>query len=122
MSKKLNAKFNINGLEWELVDNKGTSKKLQTDPALTTLGKACNAELKIRMHRDLDDELYKQSLIHELVHAFIFSYGVHIPKGLSEDELEEIMCDFYGSHGSDIMRIANTLYEMHLENKAKYKY
>ena len=57
-------------------------------------------EKKIFLHKD--DIMINASLRHELVHAFIFSYG-HTVEG------NEAMCDFFGVHGDEIIDLTNQI-------------
>lgn len=52
---------------------------------------------------DLSYEQSKQTLIHELTHAFMYVYGFgHI----TEQVPLEIMCDFVGCYAEEIVKIA----------------
>jgi hypothetical protein len=44
----------------------------------------------------------RSSITHELVHAFLFSYGNTV-------EGEEQMCDFFAVHGEEIMRLTRMI-------------
>jgi hypothetical protein len=46
----------------------------------------------------------RATVTHELVHAFLFSYGNTV-------EGEEQMCDFFGVHGDEIMRLTDEIME-----------
>lgn len=45
----------------------------------------------------------RQTLIHELTHAVIFSYGHHVEYD------EETVCNFIGSHFEEIGKLANKI-------------
>lgn len=51
-------------------------------------------------------ELVRQAVIHELVHAFVFSFGVHL---VANEKTEEPVCDFMGSHLDEIYMTANKI-------------
>lgn len=59
---------------------------------------------QIYIHMDLSIEQQKQTLIHELTHAFMHVYGFG---EITEEIPIEIMCDFMGCYAEDIVSIAN---------------
>lgn len=55
----------------------------------------------ILIDKDLSVERKRKTLIHELVHAFINSYGFN-----DYDFKEENVCYFFETYGDDILKIA----------------
>ncbi len=56
----------------------------------------------ISIRKGMSLQTTRETVIHELVHAFIFAYGYHV-------ESEEAMCDFFGAQGDEIIRIADQI-------------
>ena len=73
-------------------------KKMNPDPNSYNFGLTEYKELLISIM------VTRSTLIHELVHAFMFSYG-HTVEG------EEAMCDFFGVHGDEIIDLTNQIIE-----------
>ena len=48
----------------------------------------------------------RQTVIHELIHAFSFSFGVHL---VANEKTEELVCDFMGSHLDEIYTTTNKI-------------
>lgn len=106
--------FKINGLPWKLFDVDRDNKKLKIDDK-PYFGITRFQDLEIYVDKTLVNELYRQTLIHELIHAFTFSYGVHL---LANEETEESICDFMGAHFDEILAVTNQAYNFHLKEKA----
>lgn len=105
--------FEINGLKWKLLDVDANSERLKVD------GKDCFGvtryrSLEICIDREQPKELYRQVLIHEIVHAFTFSFGVHL---VANEETEESVCDFAGAHFDEIMKTVNLAFDFHMEER-----
>ena len=60
----------------------------------------------IYIDKTLQPAQVKQVLCHEIVHAFMFSYGVI----LSYDE-EEMVAEIISEYGEQIMRLTNFIYD-----------
>ena len=58
----------------------------------------------IYINKNSSDEQKRQTLIHELTHAFMHVYGFG---SITEQIPVEIMCDFIGCYGDEIISIAN---------------
>ena len=89
-------KFKLNCIDWELIIVP------QNDPRLTLDGCACYGVTNIReqtiyIDGSLSKIVFKQTVIHELIHAFKWSYGVHFPTS-DEEDIDESLCDFMGAH------------------------
>lgn len=61
-------------------------------------------EQEIYINSGLSIQQERQTLIHELTHAFMEVYGFG---AIKEDIPIEIMCDFIGCYGDDIIKVAN---------------
>jgi hypothetical protein len=99
-------RIRINGLNWTVQNVAREDDRLILDDSVC-LGITYCKDLNIFMDEELPITLYRQTLIHELVHAFIFSFGVHVIA--DEDDTEEFICDFIGAHLDDIYRLTNKI-------------
>ena len=61
-------------------------------------------EQEIYINSELSVQQERQTLIHELTHAFMHAYGFSFING---DIPIEIMCDFIGCYCDDIIKVAN---------------
>lgn len=98
-------KFKANGLIWEVhtVQREDEKLKLKGDECL---GITYFRDLQIFIDCSLSKELFRQTVIHELIHAFSFSFGVHL---VANEKTEESVCDFMGSHLDKIYETANKI-------------
>lgn len=86
-------KIEINNLTWEIEFVERDSKFLKLDdPDLVNAGITDRHDLKIYIDQSLSDDMIQRTIIHELTHAFIFSYGY------SDMMNEEEICKFIESH------------------------
>lgn len=93
----------INDVVWEIVftDNLDNLRRMD---GTVTIGVADFRELKIFLFFKLKGKLLRKVLIHELTHAYMFSYNFY----LSEEE-EEFICSFIDTYGTDIISNADEL-------------
>ncbi len=98
-------KFKINGLKWEVYSVQRDDEKLKVKDN-ECLGITYYKDLQIFLDRSLSRELFRQTVIHELIHAFAFSFGVHL---IANEKTEESVCDFMGSHLDEIYMTANEI-------------
>ena len=78
MKKGVNkVKFKANGLIWEVQSVQRDNEKLKVKGA-ECLGVTYYKDLQIFLDCTLPKELFRQTVIHELIHAFSFSFGVHL--------------------------------------------
>lgn len=102
-----NVDLEINGLKWWIScvpeDNEGLKPDIEGESVLgRTFYKTCH----IYMDKDLQPTLFRQILLHELLHAFSFSYGVHLKADESD---EEVIADFFGAHADEMVEAANQI-------------
>lgn len=95
-------KITINGLEWAFHAVRRNHKKLKTG----VLGRCYFADLQIYVDKSLSRGLFRQTVIHELVHACTFSYGVHLA---ADEKSEESVCDFVGAHLDEICELTDKI-------------
>lgn len=62
----------------------------------------------IRIYKPLSKEQKRQTLIHELTHAFLWSYGFG---QITEQIPIEIMCDFIGCYADEIIKITDKYFK-----------
>ena len=87
---------------WKVKLVRADTKKMNPDKDHINLGLTEYTKGKISIRAGLSDSVARSTVIHELVHAFLFSYG-HTVEG------EEAMCDFFGTHADEIIDIANQI-------------
>lgn len=102
-----NVDFEIHGLKWWVScvpeDNEGLKPDIEGESILgRTFYKTCH----IYIDKDLQPTLFRQILLHELLHAFTFSYGVHLK---ADETDEEVIADFFGAHGDEMVEAANQI-------------
>lgn len=98
-------KFKANGLIWEVQSVQRDNEKLKVKGA-ECLGVTYYKDLQIFLDCTLPKELFRQTVIHELIHAFSFSFGVHL---VANEKTEEPVCDFMGSHLDEIYTTTNKI-------------
>lgn len=105
-SKGVNeVKLRINGLVWKFYCVQRNDEKLKVKDT-ECLGVTYYKDLQIFLDCSLSEELFRQTVIHELIHAFAFSFGVHL---IANEKTEESVCDFMGAHLDEIYMTANKI-------------
>ena len=82
----------INGLTWSIyyiAEEHFPDKKAN----LTYFGITYNMSLRIYINKEMHKDLLRRTIIHELTHAYGFSYGYNLNKCNEED-----ICRFVDSH------------------------
>lgn len=97
----------INNLEWDVFFVPREHNKLDDD-GIPCLGKAYFNDLQIYFDKNVAENLMRQVVIHELTHAFLFSYGVHVECN-DDYDTEEAVCDFCGAYFDKIRKAANKI-------------
>ena len=101
----------INGLNYEIVEEgNGAHCNMLDDSNYmdergSMMGTCDNVHGKIYIHRDLEPERKKRTLIHELTHAIIDA------NGLNRDFSEENVCDFVENHYHTINTIVENYFK-----------
>ena len=83
---------------WKVKLVNADAKKMNPDKNHINFGLTEYAKGKISIRAGLSESVARSTVIHELVHAFLFSYGHTV-------EDEEAMCDFFGIHADEIIDI-----------------
>lgn len=97
----------INGLEWTVFFVSREHDMLEMDD-VQCMGVTYFSDLQIYLDKSISEELMRQTVIHELTHAFLFSYGVHIECDNDKDT-EEAVCDFCGANFDKIQKAAKQI-------------
>lgn len=97
--------ININGEDWRLISASRNHPALIRSDGSATIG-VCDDGLKcIFIAKDLDANLFKKVLCHELTHAAMFSYNVYMTI-----EQEEIVADLIATYGQEIIDMTNRIF------------
>ena len=108
-------KFKINKLNWNVQSVPHEDERLKINNKLC-FGVTNYLNLNIYLNAAQSEELFRQTVIHELVHAFSFSFGVHL---VANENTEESVCDFIGSHLDEIYLLANKIMTACYKKKVK---
>lgn len=96
----------VNGIKWNIVfTNNPYDLELN---GTVRLGITDRNTHTIYIHNSLQGEMLKKVLLHELTHAWLFSYGYDLSV-----EIEEMLCGFVDTFLFDLSETLDTL----LENK-----
>lgn len=101
-------KIKINVLNWEVEFLDGDDERLVYDGD-ECFGLTVFSDLHIYIRKDRPKEGIKHVITHELIHAFLYSYGIHLP--LDEEETEEAACDFVAMYLDQIYKMSNQIYK-----------
>lgn len=94
----------INGILWSIIFTNNIND-LRRDDGTIALGICDKAKRTIYISDSLYGDLLKDVIIHEICHAFIFSYSYYI-----EEEEEEFICQFVSRFSNDILWNAEGIY------------
>lgn len=95
-------KFKINNLEWS-IDYLGENDKKLNGTDWITFGLTECVTQTITIRTGMSERLTRETVIHELCHAFLFSTGNQGSDGYTSEQL----CNFFGSWADEIMKIAD---------------
>lgn len=105
--------FYMNGEKWQVVFAPATSEWLARSDGSLTLGVTDRNVMTVFLSNHLRGALLRKVLIHELTHAWMFSYDYH----LSLEE-EEFVCDFLASNAEAIIAKADEIICFSLTQRA----
>lgn len=94
----------INGHSFRIEFVDGDIAKMNPDKNHYNLGFTEYCEGVINIRKGMNKQVTRSTVIHELVHAFIFAFGYTV-------EGVEAMCDFFGAQADVILRLANQIME-----------
>lgn len=93
----------INNVQWRLLLTDNTEDLKRTDGSIT-LGVTDLNMMTIYLWKGLKGSMLRRVLIHELSHAFIFSYEYYLTV-----EEEEFLCSFIDTYADSILSEADEL-------------
>lgn len=102
----------INNDLWRIKLIDRDKKKMNPGKGHIYMGLCEYEKLIINIRKGMADSVTRSTIIHELVHAFLFSYGNSV-------DGEEQMCDFFGAHGEEIARFADRIMKEVMSNADK---
>ena len=94
----------INGYSFRIEFVDGDIAKMDPDKNHYNFGLTEYCEGVINIRKGMNKQVTRSTVIHELVHAFIFAFGYTV-------EGVEAMCDFFGAQADVILRLANQIME-----------
>lgn len=109
-------KIKINNLEWEVcfVECPNGINKLDIkDTDEHSLGLTRRSCDMILINKDLPYDLMKRTVDHELVHAYLWSYGLSQFQSFSEENV----ADFFETHARSILRDSRYILDKYKEAK-----
>ena len=90
--------FEINGINWTVVYVDARNRLLtRSDGAVTDANTKC-----VYVSNLLYGAFLRKVLLHEVCHATMFSYDIHIPI-----EQEEFICDFVATYGDSVFDVVD---------------
>lgn len=98
--------FELNGIKWDVKVVPKHSPQLQRSDGVYVLGVCDTRNGIIYLSADLNGDLMKKVVCHEVVHAAIYSYGVELSV-----EQEEVVAGLIASLGEEIIEIAKNIFD-----------
>lgn len=98
--------LDINGITWYLKFVPSKSKELRKPDGSYSIGVTDSNSYTIYIDETIHGALLKRVICHELTHAAIFSYQIH----LSIDQ-EELIADLLATYGQEILDVTNTIFK-----------
>lgn len=98
-------KFKVNYFEYEILELDSHDERLKIDNDYHW-GICSYKDRKIYINKDLNFINKKETLIHEVTHAFIEAYGF-----LQVNLTDEIVSDFVAAHIFNILRVINEYFK-----------
>lgn len=95
-------KIKINNIPWKVVFTDKESKRMKKDKDTFFLGLCEYDKARISIRKNQTVEVMRGTVIHELVHAFLFAYGVNVTG-------DEEMCNFFGAYADEIVRLTDEI-------------
>lgn len=94
--------IDINGVKWLVEAADGKTKKLHPEKDRINLGLTEYCKGIITIRQGMSESVTRSTVIHELIHAFLFSFGYEVNG-------EESMCNFFGSQADRIMKLTDEI-------------
>lgn len=98
----------IHNLKWRLnfIPNEAMKVFFDGITSPELCGFVNRKELCIFIDINLKDDLLKRTIIHELTHAYFWSFGLVNFESLTEEDF----CNFMETHASNILELADKIY------------
>ena len=105
-------KININNHSWNVYKAAATNPVLMVD-GLSCRGTTWCDQQEIYIAKEINKESAMRVIKHELVHAYLYSTQMNVPKKFTEEDL----CEFVACWGEEIMDKAFHIYaQLYCEN------
>lgn len=95
----------IHNLHWEVLFVGPDDKYIMDSVGEGACGLTLNSELKILIVNSLPKDLIWRTIIHELVHAYVWTYGLD-----GYPMSEESLCNFIETFSESIIETAKAIY------------
>lgn len=96
--------FEINGINWTVVYVDARNRLLtRSDGSRSVAVTDANTKC-VYVSNLLYGAFLRKVLLHEVCHATMFSYGIHIPI-----EQEEFICDFVATYGDGVFDVVDNI-------------
>ncbi len=105
--------FLINNVYWKLAFVNPTFPLLQRINGDYSIGACDNLTRTIYINQNLQGDLLRKVLCHQITHAAMFSYGVFLTY-----EQEQLIADLISTYGDQIIYITNKIFNK-LNNKGR---
>lgn len=92
----------INGYPFKVELVEQDSPKMNPGEERYYMGLTEYFENLISIRKGMNERMTRATVIHELIHAYIFAFGYHL-------EEEEAICNFFGSQGDAIISLADEI-------------
>lgn len=96
--------FVLEGVKWQVLFVNPRDSRLRRENGTLTLGTCNNHTKTICIANNLSEYMVDKVLVHELAHAYYFTYGTIV-----DERLEEIIADFIASYGRDLFAVADDI-------------
>lgn len=97
--------FLINGIKWEVAFVYPNFPLLQRMNGDFTIGACDNLTRTIYINEEIQGDLLRKVLCHEITHAAMFSYNVDLSV-----QQEELIADLISTYGEEIVYITNKIF------------
>lgn len=92
----------INNYDWKVIFVSEYDERLKSqDEDRIVLGRTHYCNLLIAINKDVAEEIQKDTIIHEITHAYLFSIGIGDDRIWNEEEL----CSFIGNNLLTILKL-----------------
>ena len=95
----------INGIKWRVLGVSPFDSSLKKENGDYALGMCDNRVKTIYINNDLNDYYFKKVLAHELTHAAMFSYRIHL-----NYYQEEVIADIIATYGEEVIDKTNFIF------------